>query len=255
MLLAAVVLLAYMTLVYVYALKIKNNSIADIAYGGGFVVVGGTAFAVGSQPKIGLYVLGLVLFWAIRLSGRIYKRNHKKPEDFRYAAWRKQWKWLKLRSYLQVFVLQGVIIYIVALPILAIAVHPTQSLHVASLLLGSLVWLIGYFFEVVGDAQLDAFLKIRPEKRPTKFIESGLWRYTRHPNYFGEATMWWGLAIIANGNSSLGLIIWASPVLITYLLLFVSGVPLLEKRWAGDKAWEKYKAKTSVFLPLPPKGN
>ena len=142
-----------------------------------------------------------------------------------------------------------------ALPILAIAVHPTQSLHVASLLLGSLVWLIGYFFEVVGDAQLDAFLKIRPEKRPTKFIESGLWRYTRHPNYFGEATMWWGLAIIANGNSSLGLIIWASPVLITYLLLFVSGVPLLEKRWAGDKAWEKYKAKTSVFLPLPPKGN
>jgi steroid 5-alpha reductase family enzyme len=113
------------------------------------------------------------------------------------------------------------------------------------------LWALGFFFESVGDAQLDAFIKdTNPHKG--KIMKTGLWRYTRHPNYFGESSMWWGIAFLAfsvSGNA----LVFISPLLITFLLLKVSGIPMLEKKWAGILEWEIYKAKTSPFLPLPPK--
>jgi steroid 5-alpha reductase family enzyme len=113
--------------------------------------------------------------------------------------------------------------------------------------IGLLVWIIGYFFEVGGDYQLDEFLKLK--KKPTKYLESGLWKYTRHPNYFGESTMWWGIFISTLAINKIVLIALISPVLITFLLTRVSGIPLLEKRWSGDPEWEQYKKQTSAFIP------
>ena len=113
-----------------------------------------------------------------------------------------------------------------------------------------MVWLIGFFFEVVGDYQLKTFLA--NPKNKGKLMTPGLWRYTRHPNYFGEATMWWGIAIIALATPY-GWVAIITPVLITYLLLFVSGVPMTEKSFAGKPGWDRYKRQTSIFLPLPPK--
>lgn len=116
---------------------------------------------------------------------------------------------------------------------------------------GFVLWLIGFFFETVGDAQLDAFIK-NPENKG-KIMMSGLWKYSRHPNYFGESTMWWGIALMSLGLSALPLYGFVSPLLITYLLLYVSGVPMLERRWEGNPEWEAYKARTSVIVPLPPR--
>ena len=110
--------------------------------------------------------------------------------------------------------------------------------------------MVGFFFEVLGDKQLDTFIK-DPNKKST-IMQTGLWKYTRHPNYFGESTMWWGLALIALIGSS-SILVVLSPILITYLLLFVSGIPMLEKKWDGIPEWEVYKKKTSTFFPLPPR--
>ena len=121
------------------------------------------------------------------------------------------------------------------------------------LVLGLILWCIGFFFEVVGDAQLDAFLARTDRPR---IMSEGLWRYTRHPNYFGESLMWRSIALMAAScvaTPLFALLGFASPLLITFLLLFVSGVPLLEARWRGDPEWEAYAARTSVFLPLPPR--
>ena len=120
--------------------------------------------------------------------------------------------------------------------------------HVTTL--GLLVWLIGYYFEVVGDWQLDQFKAKDTEK--DEVLNSGLWRYTRHPNYFGEVTMWWGIWLMV-ASLPLWYIALISPLVITYLLLFVSGVPMLEKKFDGNPAYEQYKIKTSKFFPLPPK--
>jgi steroid 5-alpha reductase family enzyme len=116
---------------------------------------------------------------------------------------------------------------------------------------GLLLWVFGFFFEVVGDYQLDRF--ITAPKNKGKIMTQGLWKYSRHPNYFGESLMWWGMAVMAASLSVYPFIGFVSPVLITFLLLKVSGVSMLEKRWEGNPAWEAYKKRTSVFLPLPPK--
>ncbi len=116
--------------------------------------------------------------------------------------------------------------------------------------LGTVVWLIGFYFESVGDKQLEVFKKDPANKG--HIIKTGLWQYTRHPNYFGEATMWWGIFIIASSVPG-SLFTIVSPLLITYLLLFVSGVPLLEKKYQNHPEWKEYAEKTSIFVPLPPK--
>jgi steroid 5-alpha reductase family enzyme len=254
LLIAALFLLVYMLLAFAVALHKKDNGIADIAYGGGFILLALVTLLLGSQEVLALIVSALVFVWGIRLSFRIGKRNWNKPEDFRYKKWREEWgKTFVLRSLFQVFLLQGAVIFTVALPA---TLTNTEVLGDFSwlVIVGILAWLVGFFFESVGDAQLDAFIKDPASKG--KLMDRGLWKYTRHPNYFGEALMWWGLAIIAFGSiASLttGLIAFASPILITFLLLKVSGVPMLEKRMAEHPDWAEYARKTSVFIPLPPK--
>ncbi|MEK7602182.1 MAG: DUF1295 domain-containing protein [Patescibacteria group bacterium] len=243
------ILLAYMTFLYVIALLAKNNALADVGYGIGFSILSvATVFNAPLASSGSLILVALVALWGSRLSLRIFTKNRGKPEDFRYKAWRDEWgDQFALRSFLQVFMLQGLIIFLVALPVTLALTHP-NFLHSPLFTFGFLVWCVGFLLEAVGDYQLDAF--ITKSENTGKIMQSGLWKYTRHPNYFGESVMWWGIAVSASSITTLPLLCFVSPVLITYLLLRVSGVPLLEKRWEGRSDWETYKAKTPVFIPL-----
>lgn len=248
---AAVLALVYMTLVFILALIKKNNGIVDIAWGLGFILVGTTGFAVygHGQPRQWL-VLALVWIWGGHLALHILRRNRGKAEDFRYAAWRRQWgKLFIVRSFAQIFMLQGFLLLLIITPVLLVVAQKQPPLNLLDGL-GVLVWLSGFLFEVIGDRQLAAFIS-DPANRG-RLMTGGLWGWTRHPNYFGEATLWWGKGILALSASGgwLGLI---GPVTITVLLLFVSGVPLLEKKYAGRPDWEQYKKRTSIFFPWFPK--
>ncbi len=255
---AAAVLFVYMCAAFVVSLIRKDNGTADIAYGWGFALLAWVSYYFGTENLVGFLASTLATVWALRLSLRIYLRGRGKPEDFRYAAWREAWgKTFVVRSFLQVYLLQGLVIFVVALPVTLLNLYGAD-LGIGVLgLFGFALWLTGFFFEAVGDAQLGKFMKDPANKGHV--MSQGLWKFTRHPNYFGEATMWWGLALVAIDTLLFtvplhyALAPFLGPVLITFLLLKVSGVPMLEARFAGNPEWEAYKAKTSVFFPLPPK--
>jgi steroid 5-alpha reductase family enzyme len=247
----ALILLVYMSLWFIVSLIKKRNDVADIAWGLGFVLLAWISYLISNDSGVrGLPVVTLVSIWGLRLALHIYKRNEGKKEDYRYLLWRKEWgKWFYLRSYAQVYLLQGVLLFLIVLPVLLINKSAGQTLGLLDVV-GALVWLIGFFFEFVGDAQLAKFIKNPINKG--KLMQQGLWRYTRHPNYFGEVAQWWGIWLIAISvpNGWLGII---GPITITVLILFVSGIPLLEKKYKGRADFEEYKKRTSMFIPLPPK--
>lgn len=254
----AISLVIYMSLAFGISQLRKDNGTADMAYGFGFVLLAWISYALTTQHSvIGLIASVLVTIWASRLSLRIYLRSRGKPEDFRYAQWRKEWGTSFLtRSFLQVYMLQGLVIFVVALPVTLLNIWGAEAGLGLIGMMGLTFWIIGFVFEVVGDMQLDSFLK-RPENKG-HVMSRGLWRFTRHPNYFGESLMWIALALVAYDTLSvtignpLALVPFVGPALITFLLLKVSGVPLLEKRFSGNPEWELYKARTSMFIPLPP---
>lgn len=242
------IVLVYMTCWYAAALYMRDNSIVDIAWGGAFIIATWTAL-IGFGPITykGILVALLVTVWGFRLSGHIYAR-YTGTEDPRYAQWRRQWTYVKLRSFLQVFMLQGIISVIVASPAIYIASQPAQ-LHWFDLV-GIAVWSIGMVFEVVADWQLQRF--IETDYEPGAIMTSGLWRYSRHPNYFGESLIWWGMWLLSV-SLPYGWIYVISPILITYLILYVSGIPMNEAQFADNPEYQKYKKETSAFIPLPPR--
>lgn len=250
-LIAIPVLLFLMTAIFCLALLLKDNSIVDIAYGPAFVLISWSAYLFsGSAHPRQLLVLTLVTLWGLRLSGHIFLRKRgESGEDSRYRKWRDEWGdsfvW---RSFLQIFMLQGAVIFFVSLPILVVIHQPGASLGLLDLL-GILVWLLGFSFEAIGDWQLLRF-KRDPANRG-RILQSGLWRYSRHPNYFGEAILWWGVLLIALG-SPLGIIAIVSPLLIDFLLFKVSGVPMLEAKYAGNPVFEAYKQRTNAVFPWFP---
>ncbi|HDP67758.1 MAG TPA: DUF1295 domain-containing protein [Candidatus Marinimicrobia bacterium] len=240
----------YMSLFFLLAVIKEDNSIADIGWGLGFVIITIIALLQGTSPGMRGIVYLLVILWGLRLSIHIYLRNRGRGEDYRYAKWRQEWgKWLLPRSYFQIFILQGLLMIIIAYPVILIASAPREPLGTAGIL-GTLLWLLGFYFEVMGDLQLLRFKKDPDNKG--KIIQTGLWRYTRHPNYFGEVVMWWGIFLLALPVQS-GWTAVISPLLITYLLLKVSGVPMLEKKYAGNVQFELYKQRTCAFFPWFPK--
>jgi steroid 5-alpha reductase family enzyme len=248
--LVALTLLLYMTLWFAYATYLKRDDIADTAWGLGFVLVSWVSFMRGEMRPAALVTTLLVTIWGVRLASHIYRRNSGKPEDKRYIEMRQNWKYGRLSSYLHIFLLQGFFLFVVVQPVIFINLYTSNTLKVLQMI-GILIWMIGFYFELVGDAQLAAHIKDPGNKG--RLMTTGLWRYTRHPNYFGESLMWWGIGLASYGISSMTFVGFVGPALITFLLLKVSGVPMLEKHFAGNPEWEAYKKRTSVFFPLPPK--
>ncbi len=247
-----ILLFVYFLLFFVVGTIIKNNSIVDIGWGIGFVILAWyTTLRSGNLGGANLLITLLISIWGIRLFYHIIKRNLGKGEDPRYAKWREEWgKWVVPRAFFQVYMLQGVFMFVVSLPVILINHRETPADITVFSILGLAIWGIGFFFESVGDYQLKKF-KENPENKG-KIMKSGLWKYTRHPNYFGEATMWWGIAIIAVSVGT-SIAVFASPIVITYLLLYVSGVPMLEKKFEKRPGFQEYKEKTPKFFPWFPK--
>jgi steroid 5-alpha reductase family enzyme len=257
----AALVAAYMTLWFVVALIKKDNSVADIAWGLGFVLIATVtflrrAFPVLDPPSLALpfLITVLVVIWGLRLTAHILVRNRKRGEDPRYAEWRRKWgRTFVWRSFVQVFLLQGFFLLVIASPVVLVNSGPDRpawDMGWGWWIWGLLVWLIGFAFEAVGDAQLARFKKDPANKG--KIMDRGLWKYTRHPNYFGESLMWWGIFVIAL-EVPYGWITIASPLLITFLLVKVSGVPMLERRYAGNPDFQAYARRTSAFVPWLPK--
>jgi len=203
----------------------------------------------------------LTVIWGLRLSIYLFIRNWSNPEDWRYAKWRKEWgKYFYIRSFLQVFLLQGFFMLIISSPIIMSAfdnvtfIKPYTHTPILLFSFGLILWLIGFIFESVGDYQL--FIFKRDNANKGKVMRFGLWQYTRHPNYFGEACMWWGIFVLScvSAENVIGILLrMIGPATITFLLLRVSGVTMLESKYKGNEEYEAYKKITSAFIPLPPK--
>lgn len=252
-LLALPVLLACMAALWLLSLPLRNASIVDIFWGLGFLVVA-LVYAVNTSgdPWRRALVLGMTALWSLRLAGYLAWRNHGRGEDKRYVAMRAAggpgWWW---RSLFQVFALQGVILWIVSAPIhgaLSGASSGARPFGVLDLA-GVALWLFGFLFEAIGDAQLARF-KADPANRG-QVLRSGLWARTRHPNYFGEAVLGWGIYLLALSAGAWWTIF--APALMTFLLIRVSGVALLEKSLAAEKpAYAAYVREVPAFWPRLP---
>ena len=250
---ASLAVFCYMTTLFVIAQLKKDNGIVDIAWGPGFALI---IWVINPNPadwSIGQWVINLAVhFWAIRLAWSIGSRNLGAAEDWRYANWRKEWgKWVVVRSFLQVFMLQGFFMLVIALPVIIMNSLNTDIQSFPLLLPGIMVFVFGLAFETIGDFQKSAF-KSDPANSG-KILQSGLWSVTRHPNYFGEAVLWWGIWLMTLGLPWLLVAIaLVSPITINYLLRYVSGVPMTEEKYEGNEEFEAYKKEVPPFIPKLP---
>jgi steroid 5-alpha reductase family enzyme len=245
-------ILLLMTLLWLLSLTLKNSSIVDIFWGAGFILIVWLVFALAPQgylPRRQLVAL-LVTIWGARLTLHIGSRNWGKPEDFRYARWREEngprWWWM---SYFKVFLLQGLIMRMLSAPLIAAQASGFPAILTPMDLLGMCIWGAGLLFESVADAQLTRFKK-DPANRG-KILTSGLWKFSRHPNYFGEAALWWGYYLLALAAAA-GWTVFA-PLLMTFLLVKVSGVAMLEKTLKTKPGYTEYINDTNAFVPWFPK--
>lgn len=265
---AALSLLIYLIVAFIVGTIKKNNGIMDIFYGPGYFIVTFTSFITNliltettSLQKIVVTIL--VLIWAIRLASYVYIRNYGKPEDYRYVAMRERWKTnIVLKSLLRIYLFQGLVIFIVDIPswFVIISEPPSvlegaiatggQYFYIITLLSGTFIWVVGFLFETIGDWSLYHFLQ-NPENKG-RVMDKGVWKYTQHPNYFGEVTQWWGLYVIAIGVP-FGFITFFGPAYITFMIIKVSGVRLLDKRFEGNNEYAAYKRRTPKFFPWLPK--
>jgi steroid 5-alpha reductase family enzyme len=246
--------LALLVAVWLVSIPLRDVSIVDVAWGVGFVAIGWACFAVGHGDHARRLLLAiLVTIWGGRLALHIGRRNAGKGEDRRYAAMRERdGRRFALRSLYRVFLVQAVAMWIVSLPLQAGGSLGGRRGLGALDVVGAAVWLVGFGFEAIGDLQLDRF-KADPANRGS-VMDRGLWRYTRHPNYFGDATLWWGLGLIGLGaglGAAWGL---AGSALDTLTLTRVSGKPMLERDIEQRRpGYREYIERTSGFIPLPPK--
>ncbi|MCA9181490.1 MAG: DUF1295 domain-containing protein [Planctomycetales bacterium] len=244
-------LLLAFTLTWGVSSALRNVGIVDVLWGLAFVIVGWITYGWTSTPAgRNVALLAIVTIWGLRLSGHLLNRAWGKPEDFRYAAMReKHGSRFPLVSLFSVFLLQAGLAWFISLPIQS-TVNTTLNWSLSGGF-GVLLATTGILFESLGDWQLARF-KSNPENRG-KVMCSGLWRYTRHPNYFGDFLVWWGIFVLSFQTSTWWWTVW-SPAVMSFFLLQVSGVRLLEqslqKRLAG---YEEYVHTTSAFFPLPPR--
>ncbi len=244
--------IALMTLVWVGSVIRRDVSLVDRFWGPAFIMLGTAyAFASPTYSSRSSLILTLVTIWGVRLAYHITKRNWGKGEDYRYVAMRgRGGPWFPLKSLVTIFWFQAFLAWVVGAPLLAVTTA-TQPMGLTILDgLGTVCWIIGFLFEVVGDMQLKRF-KADPASKG-KVMDRGLWRYTRHPNYFGEFVMAWSYWIIALAAG--GWWSFVGPATISVLLLRVSGVTLVEKKLTSSReGYAEYVARTSAFFPRPPK--
>ncbi|HET7672931.1 MAG TPA: DUF1295 domain-containing protein [Candidatus Saccharimonadales bacterium] len=249
-LLLALTMLVYMSAWYVFGfLYLKRIDSVDSAWGLGFVYLAGISMVIlGNYQPIPLLSLALVSLWGVRLFLHITARNMHKEEDERYTIYRKKFaRRLNRLVYIRLFLAQGALILVISMASIGAIIAEDFNRPVA--FLGLAVWGLGIVFEAIADAQLQRF--IRSGKKKGGIMTSGLWRYSRHPNYFGEITAWVGAGIVAcSAGNYWGLI---GTFAITYLITRFSGVPILEKKYENDQKYQEYKKHTSVLIPRPPK--
>lgn len=250
---ASFIIFILVTILWIWSIYLKNVSIVDIFWGFGFVVVNAFyVFMSGELNPRKLLILTLVSIWGIRLTIYLAIRNIGKGEDFRYQEFRrnfgyKNYWWI---SYFQTFLLQGILIMIVSLPLLGI--NSSESDGTLKLLdyIGVLVWLIGFIFEAGGDLQLMRFKN--DKKNKGKVLNTGFWKYTRHPNYFGDSAVWWAYGILCISAGYYWHIIGS--IIMTLLIIKISGVSLLERSLKESKPkYKDYIEKTNSFFPWIPK--
>jgi len=241
------------TLLWIWSVRITNASIVDIFWGAGFVVV--NTFYVFHLEKIeprNLLISVLVLIWGLRLTMYLAYRNIGKGEDYRYQEFRKNYgeKRYWWFSYFQVFLLQGVLILIISLPLFGVHYSGSSAPLFWLDYLAILTWAIGFIFEAGGDYQLYRFKK--NQKNKGKVLNTGFWKYTRHPNYFGDVLVWWSYGLFSIAAGGYWQVIGA--ILMTFLIIKVSGVALLEKTLHNTKPkYKEYVEKTNSFFPWFPK--
>jgi len=259
---SAIALFIYIFIAFIVGTVKKNNAIMDIFYGPAYFVVALASFLLNlvffSTYNIRqIIVTTLVLIWAIRLAVYVYIRNKGKPEDYRYKSMRERWKKnVALKSFFKIYLFQGIIVFLVCIPAWFVNISenpPFISLFDfggITLWLGSIIWLIGFLFETIADFSLYKFLQNPSNKG--KIMDKSVWKYSQHPNYFGEVTQWWGLFAIALAVP-FGFISFIGPAYITFQIIKVSGVRLLDKRFEGNEEYFAYKERTSSFIPWFPK--
>jgi steroid 5-alpha reductase family enzyme len=247
------VILGLMTALWLLSLLLKDSSIVDIFWGTGFVITAWIYFYLtpdGFAARKWLIVI-LTTIWGLRLTIYILLRNWGHGEDYRYQKWRQEagnnWWW---RSFFKVFLLQGTLMWIISVPLLAAQSSPIPTRLIWLDYLGALLWGIGFIFEAGGDWQL-ALFRANPDNQG-KLLNTGLWRYTRHPNYFGDAAQWWSFYLIAAAAGGFWTIF--SPIIMTLLLRRVSGVTMLEKSLKDSKpGYKEYIETTNAFIPWFPR--
>jgi steroid 5-alpha reductase family enzyme len=241
--LSAVALLVLMVGGWMVSLVLRDVSIVDVMWGPAFAVVAWIALAVEGGSRCALMAL-LVTVWGLRLGGHLLARKRReRREDPRYGAWRaRHGARFPLVSLVTVFLLQGALVWVVSLPVQAAS--GTLS---ALVWVGVAVWAVGVLFEAIGDRQLAAF-KADPANRG-RIMDRGLWRFTRHPNYFGDFLVWWGLYLVAGAWWTV-----VGPLVMTALLTRVSGKDHLERTMGARPGYADYVRRTSGFVPLPPRG-
>ena len=248
-------IIPFFSLVWVVSVKLKNASIVDIFWGLGFVLLNFVYFSqTGDFTTRKLLLLFLVSIWGLRLSIYILSRNWGKPEDYRYQNFRKlygehRYWWL---SFFQVFMLQAVLLWMISAPLLAVQYNSTENGITGIDIFAIFMWLIGFTFEAGGDYQLARF-KANPQNKG-KILQKGFWKFTRHPNYFGDALIWWSFGIFSvAAGSYLPLL---SSALMTWLIIKVSGVAMLENSLKKkNPEYKNYVKKTSAFIPWFPKAS
>jgi steroid 5-alpha reductase family enzyme len=254
-LICALMALAFMTVIFFIGRYIRRYDLVDAAWGSVFIVIAVTSFFLQPGTKFELDIQSLVtllvIIWGGRLTYHILRRiKATDKEDPRYVELRREWKGnLAFNIFTRIYVLQAVMALLISIPVIHINLFADNRVDIAAWV-GLVVWIVGFYFEATGDAQLRRFISVPANKG--KLMNKGLWKYSRHPNYFGELTQWWGIFIICL-STQFGWVGVIGPVIISYLIIFVSGIPLNEKRFEGRSGWKEYKQRTSKLIPFPPR--
>ncbi len=247
---AIVIIVLYFLIFFAIGTLLKNNSIVDMGWGFGFVLPATVLFFLGAQNDARFIALFMVAFWGLRLTYYLVKRNLGQGEDFRYKLMRRQWGQHAVRqAFVKVYGVQAFFMIAVGFSLFRFLSVSDAAVLTLWAVPGLALFFTGLYFEAVGDSELRLHLKAHPKTLCT----TGVWRFTRHPNYFGDAAMWMGMYVY-----SVALVpsVWwtvFSPLVMFYLLRYVSGVPLMERRLSKKPGWEEYQQKTNLFFPWFPK--